>query len=154
MGKLRRQANLQLSHKGGRPKRTPDCVDQRPGQRREEGESIAVFITFLECGLKLHFLADGVDMVSYLSNVDKFLDAFRRSESPQVLKALWHATFKGRRYELLKGLCEDMDILLKERCPLLSQPRFVSLKSFVFTEVALTYRFTLGFFFSFVTKWI
>lgn len=43
-----------------------------------------------------------------------------------VIRALWKATFRGRRAELEVGKMDTIDTMLKYGCPLFNQAAFVS----------------------------
>lgn len=57
-------------------------------------------------------------------------DIYRSAGSQQALRALFKATFQGRRRQIKSG--EDkIEILLENCCPLLNQPDFVSIPNYM-----------------------
>lgn len=70
-------------------------------------------------------------MVSYFDNLETMLQLIKEFGNADVIKKLWIATFAGRRFEITRKRTDDEDPfytmdILKQCCPLLNQPYYVS----------------------------
>jgi hypothetical protein len=64
-------------------------------------------------------------MISYIANVKKMFEDFKKSSRAPGLRELQKVTFEGRKYEISKFML-TVDAVLKTKCPLLDQPAYVN----------------------------